>query len=181
MTSPARSSFIRHPSSFRSAFTLAENLFAMAILAFALLSIIGLMPSTLSELNDAERRIAEARILQSLSTEFQTKSWNELIGQTQQRYYFDNRGIRTGSASGGSDPADHATLAAAVYVEPPAGLPGDQSTQGKDARDYLRKVTVVITNRVNSSSALQNQSLPGTNRVFAIYVASQMSDEEMQP
>lgn len=166
-----------HLSFFRPAFTLAEVLFAMAILSFALLTIIGLMPSTLASLNDAEARIAEARIVQSINTEFQLKPWDQLPreGSNAIRYY-DQRGIRTSAPlEGGAElPTNSATYAVAIYAQAEATtptVPGDKKQDGSKTTEFLRTLHIVITRQIKNTQALQDHAIRGTNRVYAVSVA----------
>lgn len=159
------------------AFTLAEVLFAMAILSFALLTIIGLMPSTLSSLNDAEARIAEARIVQSIRTEFQLKPWDQLPREgTQSIRYYDPRGVRTSAPlEGGAElPTASATYAVALYAQAEATtptVPGDKKQDGSKTTDFLRTLHIVITRQVKNTQAMQDKAVRGINRVYAISVA----------
>jgi uncharacterized protein (TIGR02598 family) len=167
------------PALHSAAFTLAEILFAMAILAFTLLSIIGLMPATLSELNNAEARLAEARILHTLNAEYQTKNWTAIIGsQLQTVYYFDKGGNMIGPPNRSGDPEDYPSFAAAVYIKDAPSQPGD-GDDAMTAHRYLRTLRVVITRQIESQQAMQDRYIAGTNRIYAIIVASQDSDRSM--
>ncbi len=159
-------------------FTLAEVLFATAILSFALLSIIGVMPSTLAELNDAEARITEARIVQSISTEWQTQNWTQITSrQSRMLYYFDSRGARTDAPSGNDNLEDTAVYAAAVYPKPLTNfdqVPGDEN-DGSQAGQFLTRLNVVITRQITSPEALGERVIRGKNKLYAITLANQQS------
>ena len=159
-------------------FTLAEVLFATAILSFALLSIIGVMPSTLAELNDAEARITEARIVQSISTERQTQSWTQITSrQSRMLYYFDSRGARTDAPSGNDNLEDTAVYAAAVYPNRLTTfdqVPGDEN-DGSQAGQFLTRLNVVITRQITSPEALGERVIRGKNKLYAITLANQQS------
>lgn len=174
------SSAHHRPSSHAQGFTLAEVLFATAILSFALLSIIGVMPSTLAELNSAEARITEARILQSISTEWQTQTWSQMTDrQSRMLYYFDSRGARTDAPSGNDSIEDAAVYAAAVYpkrITTFDQVPGDEN-DGSEAGQFLTRLTVVITRQMTSPDALGEKAIRGKNKVFAITLANQQSLE----
>ena len=171
---------VHRPSSHARGFTLAEVLFATAILSFALLSIIGVMPSTLAELNSAEARITEARILQSISTEWQTQTWSQVTDrQSRMLYYFDSRGARTDAPSGNDSIEDAAVYAAAVYpkrITTFDQVPGDEN-DGSEAGQFLTRLTVVITRQMTSPDALGEKAIRGKNKVFAITLANQQSLE----
>ena len=174
------SSAHHRPSSHAQGFTLAEVLFATAILSFALLSIIGVMPSTLAELNSAEARITEARILQSISTEWQTQTWSQMTDrQSRMLYYFDSRGARTDAPSGNDTIEGAAVYAAAVYpkrITTFDQVPGDEN-DGSEAGQFLTRLTVVITRQMTSPDALGEKAIRGKNKVFAITLANQQSLE----
>lgn len=161
-------------------FTLAEVLFATAILSFALLTIIGVMPSTLAELNDAEARMTEARILQSISTEWQTQSWSQITShQSRLLYYFDSRGARTDAPSGNDSVEDAAVYAAAVYpkrITTFGQVPGDEN-DGSEAGQFLTRLNVVVTRQMTSPEALAEKAIRGKNKVFAITLVNQQPIE----
>lgn len=173
-------SLVHRHSSHAHGFTLAEVLFATAILSFALLSIIGVMPSTLAELNSAEARITEARILQSISTEWQTQAWSQVTErQSRLLYYFDSRGARTDAPSGNDSIEDAAVYAAAVYpkrITTFDQVPGDEN-DGSEAGQFLTRLTVVITRQMTSPDALGEKAIRGKNKVFAITLANQQAIE----
>ena len=153
-----------------AAFTLAETLFAMAILSFALLTILGLMPSTLSELNDAEQRVVEARILQTLSAEYQNMKWAQIEAIQKTKYYFDNKGSKVpfGTSAGGSI-HDQAHFAVAIYPKDAPPIPGATIPTTKDQRS----IRVVITRQLENVNALGLKSIPGVNKIFSILLVNQ--------
>ena len=148
----------------RSGFTLAETLFAMAILAFTVLTIVGMMPGALSNLQGAERREAEARIYQSLTTEYQSKSWREL--QTFSRsteLYFDKTGL----------PLDNLTEAVgfAAIVEritEPMALPGTAPNPS------LMRLRIAITHQPRNREALNTgRKSEGLRREYGVIIVDQ--------
>lgn len=167
-------------SSHHHGFTLAEVLFATAILSFALLTIIGVMPSTLAELNDAEARITEARIVQSISTEWQTQSWSQITPhQSRLLYYFDSRGGRTDAPSSNDNIEDTAVYAAAVYpkrITTFDQVPGDEN-DGSQPGQFLTRLNVVITRQMTSPDALGEKAIRGKNKIYAITLANQQPIE----
>lgn len=157
-------------------FTLAETLFAMAIIAFVLLSIIGLMPSALAQLNDAERRSAEARILQSLAAEYELKSWTEVKNLADRKvYYFDIRGVRLRSLN------DDTQYAAQVDImQPTTGsqeAPGEITLPGEgSAGDYLRRLRVSISDRPRDPLALTGDNSAQRRRDYPLILVNREPD-----
>ena len=157
------------------AFTLAETLFAMAIVSFTLLAIIGIIPSSLSELNDAERRAAEARILQSITNEYELKSWDDLTNSASQNVlYFSGTGILQTSLN---DQTQYAALVEPMRGESPQGQPGQVLLPGEgNAGDYLRCLRVAITNRPHDSLAFANDNKGNRHRNYAVVIANREPD-----
>ena len=93
------------PKSFpanRSGFSLAESIIAMGIVAFTLLTIIGLLPSSLDALKQAEDRAARARIMTTLFSEHEALSWSTL--ETLENQFrgpigFDRQGLKLSSSA----------------------------------------------------------------------------------
>ena len=152
----------KHPD---DAFTLAESLFAMAIVSFVLLTIIGVMPSGLSALKDAETRAAESRICQTMLADYEGRTWANLATQPDVVTYFDDQGIATSTDPSGSSSTKGATFAAhaALIVNPQAGalamvssglLPGDASPN-----PFIRYVRIAVSsNALNQDTLAQLQS-----------------------
>ncbi len=150
-----------------SAFTLAETLFAMAILSFTVLTIVGLMPSGLSNLQNAERTEAEARIYQSLASEYDTKPWSELKSFTRSNVtYYDSTGL---PLSGSTD-----EMAYAAMVEAQTG--GIHLPQ-MDASPYLLGLTIAISNHPRDNSVSMPRNRKGQRREFGLVIVNQDSDK----
>jgi|GEM_PF-2288504 len=154
------------------AFSLAESLFAMTIVSFVLLAIIGLMPSGLGSLRDAERRAAETRICETLAADCGGRSWKALESLSSQPIFFDERGVPSRLSP---DDANAPTLspvyaAQAMLVFDPAGgqrsmastglLPGESTPS-----PFLRYVRIAITDHPTNTDSLQ-QALNGTDVPF---------------
>jgi uncharacterized protein (TIGR02598 family) len=148
------------------AFTLAETLFAMAILAFTVLVIVGLMPGGLSNLQAAERREAEARIYQALVSEYETKPWKELESFTRSDVqYFDSTGL----------PLPNFTddVAFSAMVERDAKL---LKLPGQSESPFLLRLHIAISNRPRDSSTLfSTKRLVGVRRDFGLVIANEES------
>ena len=111
----------------------------MAILSFAVLAILGVMPGGLANLQAAEQREAEARIYQSLVAEYQTKPWQELRLLTRSEVlYFDNTGLAL------THPSDTVAYAAVVErVTKRMLLPGETNPS-----PYLMHLIIAISDRL---------------------------------
>lgn len=150
------------------AFSLAETLFAMAIVSFTILSIIGLMPAAMDELRQAERRAAEARILQSLAAEYELLPWRELERFTPRGpFAFDETGLQRQAQD--SNTRYLATID--MPTDSPVLLPGEGSSS-----PYLKQLRIRITDRVLDASALGGGASQGKARDFYVIVAKREAD-----
>ncbi len=150
------------------AFSLAESLFAMAILSFTLLTLIGMLPSSLSSLKLAERRIAEARIVRSLATEYEIKTWLELtqtIGQEETRFY-DISGLKT--ERGDVDVA----FAARINVLPAGTILAEPSP------NFIRRLHIEITDTPMNLGSL-NDAKNLANRDFSVLLLCREDNREV--
>jgi len=158
-------------------FSLAETLFAMAIVAFTLLSIIGLLPSSLAELNEAEQRTAEARILQSLTAIYELKPWEEVKNlSTRELYYFDSRGVQLRGMSDEthySAQVDQGRSSTGSQEQPgEVTLPGEGS-----AGEYLRRLRVSITDKPRDPLAFSSNQKLRNHRQYALILANREPDQ----
>lgn len=143
----------------------------MAIVSFVLLAIIGLMPTSLTELNEAERRAAEARILQSINDEYGLKPWKILEAQSAPVIlYFrangaviDPEGQKDYAALGEEEKRE---VRYAALVEP-APAQSQNATSGKlmvpgegTPGGYLRCMRVAITSSVSNARAILSARMP---------------------
>lgn len=153
------------------AFTLAETLFAMAIVSFALLTIIGLMPSALDELRQSERRAAEARILQSLATEHELLSWQDLQNFGRRGpFYFDETGLRRLSMD--------ETTRYQAQVDGPTGAGSELTLPGEaNPSPFLRQLRISITDRIQDTGALGSDLEQGKRREYFLVVAKHDADK----
>lgn len=144
----------------RDAFTLAESLFAMTIVSFVLLAMIGVMPAGLDSLRDAEERAAEARICQTMFADFEGRAWINLGTQPDIVTYFDDQGIAMSGLSSGRGPTKDPSFAvrAMLIDRPEAGevnmaskglLPGEDTTS-----TFLRYVRIAITTKAQDSEVV---------------------------
>ena len=151
-------------------FTLAESLFAMTIVSFVILAIIGMMPSGLSSLREADRTAAEVRICQTITADYETRKWSDLMLQSSAPppLYFDEHGAQTTLMPDDQmNPTQSAIFAAqATVVFNPAGgqqsmasaglLPGEPSPS-----PFLLYVRIAITDNARNANTLQ-QALNGS-------------------
>ena len=176
----------------RAAFTLAESLFAMTIVSFVLLAIIGMMPAGLGALRDSEKRAAESRICQTMLADYEGRSWINLATQPDVITFFDEQGIA--SSSQGSDNTTKAPTFAvrAMLIEKPEGgqvamaskglLPGEGS-----ASPFLRYVRIAITSNAldgESVNQLQAALQQGGNTQYAhvyTFLIANLEPEKGQP
>lgn len=145
MTRPStnHASLLRDPRGMR-AFTLAEVLLAMAIFSFALLLMIGMLPSGLSSLKASEQMAAESRIVQYLTATYQLRYDQPGVALTaadSATFNFDARGAPVNAG----DP--NALYTARVSVMDPLPLPGEASFS-----PYQRRLQVRISRRMNSNA-----------------------------
>lgn len=161
----------RNPLTKCPAFTLAETLFAMAIVSFTLLTIIGLMPAALDELRQSERRAAEARILQSLAAEYELLPWSKLKNLGRRGPFFYDE---TGLARRGMDESTRylAEVSDSQITDADRRLPGENGSPSP----FLKQLRISITDRVQDTSALGSNASDGKKREFYLLIA--MHDAE---
>jgi uncharacterized protein (TIGR02598 family) len=75
-------------------FTLAESLFAIGIISFTILAIVGVLPAALDGMQRAERRAVMQRIFQRIHADHEALPWSQLqSGSQTQTRSFDEFGI----------------------------------------------------------------------------------------
>lgn len=153
------------------AFTLAETLFAMAIVSFTLLTIIGLMPTALDGLRQSERRSAEARILQSLAAEYELLPWTELQNLGRRGpFYFDETGLARRTVD--ESTRYLAEVSDSLLQADDHRLPGEAS-----GSPYLKQLRISITDRVQDTAALGSNADDGKKREFYLLIAKHDADQ----
>ena len=171
----------------REAFTLAESLFAMTIVSFVLLAMIGVMPAGLDALRESERRAAEARICQTMFADFEGRAWINLGAQSDIITYFDDQGVATkeqSSAARGPTKDAGFAVRAMMIERPEAGevnmaakglLPGEET-----ASPFLRYVRIAITSKLQDPTVINRMQIAlrqGRNenfiRIYTFVLASQ--------
>ena len=153
------------------AFTLAETLFAMAIVSFTLLTIIGLMPTALDSLRQSERRAAEARILQSMAADYELLPWSKLENFGRRGpFYFDETGLQRTVID--ESIRYQAEISDSQIEQDDRLLPGEGS-----ASPYLKQLRISITDRVQDASALGSNADEGKRREFYLLITKHDADQ----
>lgn len=142
-------------------FSLAEVTMAVGITAVGSLALVGLMPSGLDSLRQSSAQVAEAKIVQAVTADYQMGDWGtRKSGQklTDRQYYFDERGVRVLK----NDVWKHYEVR--VTVDPTLPIVQGDATGNK----YLRKLNIKITDRANADAAFNN---PLQHRTYSSMVS----------
>lgn len=134
----------------RKGFSLAEVTLAVGITSVGMLALIGLIPGGLDSMRQSSSKVAEAKILQAVTADYQMGDWgSRTSGQklADKDYYFDERGVEVPA----SDPWRHYTARATVDTKYVA-LQGEASTGNK----YLRRLQIKVTDKQNIEQAFTN-------------------------
>ncbi|RBP39134.1 uncharacterized protein (TIGR02598 family) [Roseimicrobium gellanilyticum] len=127
-------------------FSLAEVTMAVGITAIGSLALVGLMPSGLDSLRQSSAQVAEAKIVQAVTADYQMADWGtRKSGQKlpDRQYYFDDRGVRVVK----TDNWKFYEVRTTVDPELPV-VKGDPS-----GNKYLRRLIIKITDRPNADAA----------------------------
>lgn len=140
-----------HISRFARAFgfSLAEVTMAVGITAIGCLALVGLMPSGLDSLRQSSAQVAEAKIVQAVTADYQMADWGtRKSGQKllDRQYYFDDRGVRVEQ----TDAWKHYEVRATVDPELPV-VKGDAT-----GNKYLRRLTIKVTDRPDADVAFND-------------------------
>ena len=147
----------------------------MAIVSFALLTIIGIMPSALDELRQSERRAAEARILQSLAAEYELLPWQEIKNFGRRGpFYFDEAGLQRLNID--------ETTRYQAQIEVPTGRLAELTLPGEtNPSPYLKQLRISITDRIQDAGALGSDIDQGKRREYYLVVAMHDADQGEVP
>jgi uncharacterized protein (TIGR02598 family) len=151
------------------AFTLPEVALSVGIATICLLTLLGMVPFGLDTIRESANRQAEARMVQSITTFFQTTPWvtqdkgsgTTTIELKDKLFFFDQTGAEVANAA---DIDRMYVVEAKVDVMPPT-LQGDNW-----ANPYLRKLRLRFTDRTNYAEALKDDSKHFTQRT--VWVAN---------
>lgn len=147
------------PGGCHPAFTLAEVSIVIGIVAITLLPLVSLLPFGLDTMRKSASQSAEARMLQSIASDYQMRNWvpdakgvdQRVIQLNDTDYHFDEAGL---PATPGS--FDHVYNARAMVV-PGDGVILNQDNSGGPNR-YLRRLIIRITTEINNPQALNDNS-----------------------
>ncbi|MDB6116878.1 MAG: Verru Chthon cassette protein [Verrucomicrobiaceae bacterium] len=178
----------------RDAFTLAESLFAMTIVAFVLLAMIGVMPAGLDALRESERRAAEARICQTMFADFEGRSWINLGAQSDIITYFDEQGIATQGRTSSRGPTKDPVFAVrSMMIERPEAGEMNMATKGllpgeESPSPFLRYVRIAIASKLQDPAVInkmQTALRQGRNensiRIYTFVLASEEPERGWGP
>ncbi|MFM2166309.1 MAG: Verru Chthon cassette protein [Verrucomicrobiota bacterium] len=114
------------PRPFSAAFSLVEVMLAVGIVAVTMVTLLGLLPGSLSNIQDSTINGAEARVLQAIMADYQQRDWSSILQQqssaTAELLYFDPHGFRVAATD------REAFLIAQVSILPAPLLPGSTVT-----------------------------------------------------
>lgn len=142
----------------RSGFTLIEVTISLGIVAFAMVSLVGLLPAGLSNFRTAMSQTIESQIVQGLSEEIALTDFANLADLEGKKFTYDNSGISTRSG----DPATIYT--ATVKLEAVDSLSSfPVRLQDSSARNEAYNVRIQIS-RANQPQQINQYSLIVANR-----------------
>lgn len=144
-------------------FSLVEATLAMGIASVGIMSIVGLVPSSLDQLRDSASDVAEAKIVQTVAADYQMSDWGERSNNMKpadKEYYFDQRGLQVPK-----DSFDHLFTARAT-VDTTNPQPSGDATPNI----YLRRVEVKVTGHTGDPTAFMNPEMYRTHGVMVSYV-----------
>lgn len=133
-------------------FSLVEVTIALGLVSFALVSMLGLLPTGLTVLRSSMSQTVEAQILQSVASRAVISSFTNIAAST---LYFDDEGLPVAS-SGAAYYTANLTLTNAAF-------PG--SSNAVTLPNSLKNVKVALVARPNPSAA-------GRTNVYSLQVAN---------
>ncbi|GAT33591.1 Verru_Chthon cassette protein B [Terrimicrobium sacchariphilum] len=142
----------------RSGFTLIEVTISLGIVAFAMVSLVGLLPAGLSNFRMAMSQTIESQIVQGLSEEIALTDFSNLADLEGRKFTYDNSGVTTRTG----DPATIYT--ATVKLEPVDSLSSyPVRLQDSASRNEAYNVRIQIS-RVNQTQQINQYSLIVANK-----------------
>jgi len=139
-------------------FTLVEVTISLGIVAFAMVSLVGLLPAGLSNFRVAMSNTIEAQIVQALSEDVAATDFAHLAGLANQKFTFDSRGVET-AANG-----KFAVYTASITLQPVDDL-GSFPVRLKDASSRNEAYNVQIQ--------ISQASQPGQVSKYSLIVANE--------
>lgn len=132
-----------------SGFSLVEAVLAVSIAATIILVVVGLIPSSLDQMAEAAKITAEARIVQTVTADYQMRPWQDILQQQSEKrardLCFDAQGVMVAPDS------PERLFTARTFVNDAAELPGVAQTN-----DRLRQLLVLVTDHANADEAFTN-------------------------
>jgi uncharacterized protein (TIGR02598 family) len=130
-------------------FSLVEAMLAVSVTATIILVLVGLIPPSLDQMVEAATVTAEARIVQTVTGDYQMRPWQDILQQQQEQrgrdLCFDSQGIMVEANS------PERLFTARTFVQDAAPLPG-----ATEMNDRLRQLLVLVTERGNADEAFEN-------------------------
>jgi uncharacterized protein (TIGR02598 family) len=147
----------------RAAFSLVEVTMALGIMAFALVSIIGLVPSGLSTFRKTINVSVGSQIVQQVVTDIRQSDFDKLSAQPEWRY-FDDQGQEYSTAESelGRDPVIYHVN---VVLDPQVALPGGNSS------NLARAIIEIVNNPGNQQLERDANGSVLENRNKGLYVS----------
>ncbi len=128
----------------RAAFTLIEVVVALGVAALAVVTLLGLLPAGLGGIQRATADSAEARVLQAIMADYQTRDWDSVRRQqdahSSELLYFDVNCFQVAAAD--------AFFIVQVSVLPAPPLPGATTSNSR-----LRQLRVRTSRNVQAGVA----------------------------
>ncbi len=141
-----------------SGFTLIEVTISLGIVAFVMVSLVGLLPAGLSNFQTAMSQTMESQIVQGLSEEIALTDFSNLSDLSGKKFTYDNSGISTRAG----DPATIYT--ATVQIEPVDSLASyPVRLQDTSSRNEAYNVRIKIS-RINQPQQINQYSLIVANK-----------------
>ena len=161
------------PASFRhralEGFSLAEVSLVIGIAAITILPLLSLLPFGLNTMRESASRSAEARMLQTIASDYQMRAWvPSAVGVSQRQiqlantdYCFDEAGLPVTKNS-----FEHVYSARAIVTPGNGPLLNGDGTGGPNR--YLRQLTIRITADLTHATALDENSASAWERSLMI-------------
>lgn len=169
----------------RGGFSLIEVTLALAIAALGFITLLGLLPQGLDMARRSANLASEARIVQKLSNELQSASWEDLSWQGYgPKRYFNDQAMEI-PLSELSDPEVAFTLSyvACVYLPEdgldlalPAGKGGSKTAATSAPQNYARRVGIAVVPTSQPGYDFKGEGLQRRHVIHPVIVA-QMSPE----
>ncbi|MDP1589049.1 MAG: Verru_Chthon cassette protein B [Prosthecobacter sp.] len=139
----------------RAGFSLVEVTLAVAIAALGFITLLGLLPQGITMARDASRMATGSRIIQKLSGEMQSSSWDKITwnGYGPLRY-FTSEGVEITPQESDPDDALATSLSYVAAVQVPEQaldvmLPSGGASASGAGEPHLRRVRICVASTAN--------------------------------